>query len=550
MTSAETTVDPWKKLLALSTSVTEPGQSFDLEPPRDDDVTKLKPNDMQFLELAMRSTMGGNQGPCLFTQFFLLGGEDPTEFAKNPAKIAAAKELADQLEDYLILGNFADQFVSARGLEAIANLTLAKDEEVQLLYLRLIPQIAENRPEFQKAIAESEVFRTYVELLKNYATMKTHIFLSVLSAISSIVRSSPEAWLKFYEANGIELLKLVAKHAMNDKVAGRAAYLLYSIHFTFAEPPVGDRKRYQHEDEDCGGEEWTDEEELYATVLKERTTAAGGKKLRGILDKPSNSYFLPSKLQENEAKEDKKSREESEKKLPHEHELVDALLAVYIYLKKRVILMTEWKELNEEDFDQSTLDFNEDTLLKIQDLLLRARCTDMTDATRTEMSDFFKKHHRALRFEHQRKKLDLKMDSVAKRFLVPQFYSKKEIVQMKDAVDKKMKEAEAADEEIRKKQAARAEEMERNHQTVRQRMDPQVRVERADAATQYAAFLDQEQVAAEEREKKDKEWKEKLAADSQQPSTSSAAGPSTPTRPAAPSTETRKTPGRRAKGNK
>ncbi|EFP07734.1 hypothetical protein CRE_26339 [Caenorhabditis remanei] len=281
----------------------------------------------------------------------------------------------------------------------------------------------EDNLKFHSVVILSNVIRDVLRLLSKNSSSKTSANNCITSMLSTIVRSSPEAWVKFCDADGNEVMKNFIKNSPNDRAAGVAAFMLVNIFSTFGGRPTGQRVKYWFEKKKVGGEEWTDEEAVYREAKTYRMRAIKTKPR--IFEPASSVYSLPNGAQ--------MKQKETIEQFVHKTKLVNTLLSVYTIMKQRIA--DHKKKRFPNDGFQSTLDFNEGTLQKIQDLLLRARCTYITDTTKAEMSDFFKKYHRNLRFEHQqahRKELDLRMDPVAKRFLVPQFYSKKEIVEIKD----------------------------------------------------------------------------------------------------------------------
>ncbi|PIC48721.1 hypothetical protein B9Z55_007595 [Caenorhabditis nigoni] len=421
-------LDQWKQLLAMSTQVTSTEDSENFQKELKDmqaEVDAMKGNkaeNMQFLELAMREAVGGVEGPCLFTQFFLLGGDDPKTWVDSPAKIAAAKELADQLEDYLLLGNFAEQFKQASGMKALANLTCSENEEIRLLYLRLVPQLAENRLEFQQMLVDAPIFEKYLQMLDDYKTMKPAILLALLSAISAIVRGSKPAFLKFHNARGTDKVLTIVKFVEDDKCAVRAAYLLWSINESLSDPDLGYTGRYPEEN-DLTEEEYSDEEALYrefknsssnskksTTTQKKRKTISNRSKSK----KPIGKDFKPLV------------------------ELRNVLFSAYLALKDRIPQMEmERAEVGEEDFDETVYEFAQDTFQKIRSILLRVDHNDVSDKTKTLMADFLKRSNRAKK--QRGRKVKLTADPVAKRFDIRQWYSKEEMFEIFKSSDKDIK---------------------------------------------------------------------------------------------------------------
>ncbi|CAP29664.2 Protein CBG10339 [Caenorhabditis briggsae] len=419
-------LDQWKQLLAMSTKVTETENSENFQKDLKDmqaatDAMKgNKAENMQFLELAMREAVGGQEGPCLFTQFFLLGGDDPETLVDSPAKIAAAKELADQLEDYLLLGNFAEQFQQASGLKALANLTCSKNEEIRLLYLRLVPQLAENRLAFQEMLVDSPVFEKYLQMLDDYKTMKPAILLALLSAISAIIRGSKPAFLKFHKARGTDKVLTIVKLVEDDKCAVRAAYLLWSINESLSDADLGYTGRYPEEN-DVTEEEYSDEEALYrefknSSNLKKSTTQKKRKTISNRIKskKPIGKDFKPLV------------------------ELRNVLFSAYLALKDRIPQMEmEREEVGEEDFDEAVYEFAQETFQKIRSILLRVDHHDVLDKTKTLMADFLKTSNRAKK--QRGRKVKLTADPVAKRFDIRQWYSRDEMFEIFKASDKDIK---------------------------------------------------------------------------------------------------------------
>ncbi|CCE72311.2 Armadillo-type protein [Caenorhabditis elegans] len=226
----------WKKLLDMATAHSSKNTEKSAEASEDTAPVYSREN-LEFLQKAMTHSFGGDmeQGPSVIQKFFHFGDENPEKVVMTPALLAAAKELADQLDDYLIMGNFSEHFIAEGGLKALANLTMSPDEDLRLLYLRLIPQLAENRPEFQQAIADSPLFTAYMKLLKRQAELSPRILSALLSAISSIVRSHLPAYLKFQAKNGLTATEKLIQSTKDHKNAVKAGRMIVSFLYTLTD---------------------------------------------------------------------------------------------------------------------------------------------------------------------------------------------------------------------------------------------------------------------------------------------------------------------------
>ncbi|EGT49567.1 hypothetical protein CAEBREN_04272 [Caenorhabditis brenneri] len=226
--AARSDVDPWKALLHMSTSLT-------VGDPPEEATTTFSPENLEFLRNALLGEHNNEGGPNIIQQFFNVGLMEPSKLVDEPSFVDAAKDLADQLEDFFVMGNFAQQFSEECGFRAMTNLTSSTDTDIQLLYLRLIPLIAENRPEYQTVMAKSELFAHLLQLLpKQNVDAKTK--QAIVSAISSCVRSCPTAWEKLFDLGGVEKIQKVLEEEESHVVVAKAAHFLLACHETLIDP--------------------------------------------------------------------------------------------------------------------------------------------------------------------------------------------------------------------------------------------------------------------------------------------------------------------------
>lgn len=219
--------DPWKALLHMSTKLT-------VEDPTEDSVPTHDPKNLEFLQMALVGEQ--QQGPTIIERFFLVGLQEPSQLAQELTAVEAAMDLADQLEDFFTMGNFAQQFLEAEGFKAMSNLVLSPNSELQLLYLRLIPLIAENRPEYQTQMAQSELLPHLLHLLSQ-SNLNSSTKQAAISAISSCVRSCPSAWDEFIKVEGLRTVsEKLEKSTEDNMVVAKAAHFLLSCHRTLIDP--------------------------------------------------------------------------------------------------------------------------------------------------------------------------------------------------------------------------------------------------------------------------------------------------------------------------
>uniref|UniRef100_A0A8R1EJL5 Hsp70 nucleotide exchange factor fes1 n=1 Tax=Caenorhabditis japonica TaxID=281687 RepID=A0A8R1EJL5_CAEJA len=216
----------WKQLLSASVELSGQTPEPASEPPSQ--------QDLEFLQNAMAESFGAaasaapNQ-PNLYQKFVEFGAKATL----TSAEIADALEVSERLDDWLAAGMYSSSFETDEALNSLLHLTVeSENDEVCLAYVSLIPLLAENRPQFQENICKHKIFSEFLTSLDKKLDAKPRILAAVLSAISAIVRSSPEAFKVFVTLKGLQRFENVVAKYQNDRVAAKAAIILSNIHFS------------------------------------------------------------------------------------------------------------------------------------------------------------------------------------------------------------------------------------------------------------------------------------------------------------------------------
>ncbi|EGT40193.1 hypothetical protein CAEBREN_21529 [Caenorhabditis brenneri] len=184
---------------------------------------------LEFLRNALLGAHNEEGGPNIIQRFFSVELMEPPKLIDEPSFINAAEDLAHQLEDFFVMDNFAQRFSEECGFRAMNNITSSTDTDIQLLYLRLIPLIAENCPEYQTVMAKSELFAHLLQLLpKQNVDSKTK--QAIVSAISPCVRSCPTPWEKLFDLGGVDKIQKVLEEESLVLVAKAAHFLQQLSH--------------------------------------------------------------------------------------------------------------------------------------------------------------------------------------------------------------------------------------------------------------------------------------------------------------------------------
>eukprot|EP00106_Octopus_bimaculoides_P021688 XP_014789130.1 PREDICTED: hsp70-binding protein 1-like [Octopus bimaculoides] len=182
-------------------------------------VNELGTEDREWLEGALNSL---TESPVRRMKECIRILKSPNSENEDDDKEAALEELLEWCE-YI---DFAIDFFKIGGFEILPSLLHDPNSELRWRTLDLIAALVQNNPFCQKAVLDSELLNTMMDVLDNDST--TSVRIKALHAISCLCREEPSAQDNFIKRDGFSYL-MRAMQADVEKLKIKSAFLLRNI---------------------------------------------------------------------------------------------------------------------------------------------------------------------------------------------------------------------------------------------------------------------------------------------------------------------------------
>ncbi|CAL2034369.1 unnamed protein product [Caenorhabditis brenneri] len=139
--------------------------------------------------------------PCVVREFLNAGLMKPIQMKCAPDFLEAAIRIAGDLKNMLETGWYSEKFHSVAGIRSLQHLTVQDaNEKLVESYLSVIPLMAKNHPEFQRAVRESNLFeqlKQRLTTLKAVSRATNDMKYKLVNAIGSCLHGTE---LEFWKA--------------------------------------------------------------------------------------------------------------------------------------------------------------------------------------------------------------------------------------------------------------------------------------------------------------------------------------------------------------
>ncbi|CAG9538410.1 unnamed protein product [Cercopithifilaria johnstoni] len=134
--------------------------------------------------------------------------------AKTEDDVTSIKQIVDNLEELVCDMDCAADFCKLGGLVEVIRFLKSDSDSVRCEIARLIPLLAQNNPNVQDIILETDLLPYLLNVLEEINASE-ELLMKALSSLSSIIRAHEKAFSQFHQLKGLERIENVFQKAVN-----------------------------------------------------------------------------------------------------------------------------------------------------------------------------------------------------------------------------------------------------------------------------------------------------------------------------------------------